>query len=76
MPLESIMAPPRCGRVAWGGPKFEWVDPLNLRAPSFVLDDTAEAKEWQGVERRFRGKACDMGSALGALEAARDPILV
>lgn len=82
MPLEAVLGPPqvmalpRGGRGAWGGPRFEWVDPLNLRAPSFVLDDAEEAREWQGIKRRLGGMARDMGSTLGALEAAREPFEV
>lgn len=80
MPPEVIfgppwfIAPPSSGQGAWGEARFEWVDPLNLRAPPFVLDDAAEAREWPVW--RLDGVARDKGSVLGALEATREPFEV
>jgi hypothetical protein len=37
------------GPKAWGGPRIEWVDPHNVRATVFALDDAAEGSEFHGL---------------------------
>lgn len=52
-PPGAGMMPPQTlasvsgGPGTWGGPRLEWVNPLNLGAYPFILDDTTEqASGW------------------------------
>jgi hypothetical protein len=70
------MASASGGSGTWGRPRIEWVDPQNLGAPPFVLDDATEAGEWLGFDVRIRGVARTMDSMLVSLQGALRPYQV
>lgn len=61
--LGTSVDPPRA-LMRLGTPWLEWVDPQNLGATSFVLNDPAEEREWVSYNGTLRGVTRLMHTAL------------